>query len=101
MSADKPRAFLASVPTNAGNLFSVALWVLWQCIRLPLLLLLTIVDPVVSFALAALALVGVLMALFWKLTGPPHFPFLLTLGISLGFGFLLAGYQGLLRLLGR
>jgi hypothetical protein len=39
--------------------------ILWQCVRLPLLLLLTILEPVASFALGLLALVGVLMSLFW------------------------------------
>jgi hypothetical protein len=38
-----------------------------------------------------LALLGILMALFWKVTGYPHFPFLFVLGTSLGLGLMLAG----------
>lgn len=77
----------------------IGLWLLWQCIRLPLFLLLAILEPVIGFVLGSLALLGVLMALFWKLVGPPSFPFLLMLCISLGCGLLLAGYQALLRML--
>ena len=39
------------------DFLSWVLWILWQCVRLPLLLLLTILEPVVSFALGLLALV--------------------------------------------
>lgn len=72
-------------PASAGDLGWFVLWLLWQCIRVPALLLLVTLEPVVSFALSALALLGVLTAFFWKLVGPPHFPFLLVIGISLGF----------------
>jgi hypothetical protein len=47
----------------------------------------------------ALALLGVLTALFWKFFGPPNFPFFLMLGISLGFELALIIYGKLLRLL--
>jgi hypothetical protein len=39
--------------------------------------------------------------LFLKLYGVPHFPFALMLGVSVGFGLMLAGYYALLRVLGR
>ena|SRR5579862_2182375 len=76
------------------------LWVLWQGVRLPALLLLVVLEPIVSFVLSAAALLGVLTAFFWKLVGPPHFPFLLVLGISLGFESALVLYHALLRVLG-
>lgn len=38
------------------------LWLLWQCFRLPTLLLLVVLEPVVSFVLSAAALLGVLTA---------------------------------------
>jgi hypothetical protein len=47
-------------------------------------LLLSVLEPVVGFVFGSLALLGVLTALFWRLVGPAHFPFLLVLGISLG-----------------
>ena len=45
-------------------------------LRLPAFTLLTILAPVVRLFLGALSLLGVLVALFWRLVGPPHFPFL-------------------------
>ncbi|HJS89829.1 MAG TPA: hypothetical protein VJ738_07670 [Steroidobacteraceae bacterium] len=87
-------------PISAGDVARFFFWLLWQCVRVPALLLLAILEPVVSFVLSALALLGVLTALFWKLVGPPNFPFFLVLGISLGFEFALVLYYALLRLLG-
>jgi hypothetical protein len=87
-------------PLTAGDLGWGILWLLWQCVRVPALLLLTILEPVVSFVLSALALLGVLTAFFWKLVGPPHFPFFLMISISLGFELVLVLYYALLRLLG-
>jgi hypothetical protein len=62
-------------------------------------LLLAILEPVASFVLGSLALLGVLTALFWKFVGPPHFPLLLVLGISLGFELALLLYDKVLRFL--
>jgi hypothetical protein len=86
-------------PTVAADLGRCALWVGWHCIRLPLFLFLVVLEPVVTFVLGALALLGVLTALFWKFFGPPNFPFLLMLGISLGFELAVIVYRKLLRLL--
>jgi hypothetical protein len=86
-------------PTMARDLGKCALWVVWQCIRLPLFLFLLVLEPVVTFVLGALGLLGVLTALFWKFFGPPNFPFLLMLSISLGLQLALIGYRKLLRLL--
>jgi hypothetical protein len=60
-------------------------------------LLLAILEPLVTFIAGLLALLGVLMALFWELAGPPHFPLLLMLGIPLGLGLTLACYHAVLR----
>ena|SRR5579862_7535221 len=86
--------------TTAGDLARCILWLLWQCVRVPALLLLMILEPFVSLVLSALALLGVLTAFFWKLVGPPHFPFLLMIGFSLGCQLALVLYHALLRLLG-
>jgi hypothetical protein len=88
-----------SRPTIAADLGRCALWVVWQCIRLPLFLLLLVLEPVVTMVLGAFALLGVLTALFWKFFGPPDFPFLLMLSISLGLELVLIVYHKLLRLL--
>jgi hypothetical protein len=86
-------------PPVAADLGRCALWVFWRCIRLPLFLFLLVLEPVATLVLGALALLGVLTALFWKLFGPPNFPFFLMLGISLGFELALIVYRKLLRLL--
>jgi hypothetical protein len=81
--------------------FAIALPLLWQGVRLPAVLFLSTLEPVVSFALGSLALLGVLTAFFWRSFGPPHFPFLLVLGVSLGFELVLVAFHKLLRLLSR
>ncbi|MGH8275083.1 MAG: hypothetical protein ACRETH_00135 [Steroidobacteraceae bacterium] len=88
-------------PAIAADLARCAPWVVWQCIRWPLFLFLLVLEPVVTFVLGALALLGVLTALFWKFFGPPNFPFLWMLSISLGFELALIVYYKVLRLLSR
>jgi hypothetical protein len=85
----------------AGEVFSCTSWLAWQCVRLPLLLFLRIIEPVVSLVLGTLALLGVLITFFWWSVGPPHVPVALMLGISLGLGATLVGFHVLLRLLTR
>jgi hypothetical protein len=87
--------------TLAGDLFSSALWLAWQCVRLLLLLFLGILEPVVTVLLGSLAFLGLLMTLFWWSVRPPYFPIALMLGLSLGLGVALAAYHALLRLLNR
>lgn len=84
---------------SAGELFAGTVWLLWQCLRLPLLALLVILEPFVTFVRGSLALLGILITLFWRLAGVPHFPFALMLGLSLGLGLMLVTYHSLLRLL--
>jgi hypothetical protein len=86
-----------SRPTIAGDLGRCILWVL--CV--PLFLLLVTLEPVVTFTLGSLALLGVLTALFWEFLGPPHFPFVLVISISLGLQLVLILYHKLLRVLSR
>jgi hypothetical protein len=66
---------------------------LWRALRLPVLVFLVILEPVVSSLLGGAALLGVLMTFFWKWVGPPTFPFWTMLALSLGFGLaLLLGF---------
>jgi hypothetical protein len=92
---------MAVADLNGGRFLRGTLSLLWHALRLPVFVFLAILEPIVSFVLGALALLGVLMALFSKLYGVPHFPFALTLGVSVGFGLAQVGYYALLRLLGR
>ena len=73
----------------------------WQLITIPVLTLLVIVEPIVTFVLAGLALLGVLTTLFFKLAGPPGFPVWTMLAISVGFAIALVPFHALIRLLSR
>jgi hypothetical protein len=72
---------------------------LWRAACLPVLMLLVILEPLVTFALAGLALLGLLTTLFFYLVGPPDFPVWTMLALSLGFAITLVPYHALIRLL--
>ena len=101
MNQSSSRALAESRLTIAGDLLRATLRLLWHAVRLPVFVFLAILEPVVRFVLGALALLGVLTALFFKVYGVPHFHFALMLGVSVGFGLIQVGYYALLRLLGR
>jgi hypothetical protein len=82
---------------NATDVGRGALWLLWKSLSLPVFILLATLESVVSFVLGSLALLGVLTALFFKLIGAPHFPFVTMLASSLGLGLLRIGCRALLR----
>jgi len=92
---------MAVADLNGGRFLQGTLRLLWHALRLPVFVFLAILEPVVSFVLGALALLGVLTALFSKFYGVPHFPFALMLGMSVGLGLMRVGYYALLRLFAR
>ena len=75
------------------------LLVLWLAIRLPVLWLLVILEPVVRLVLSAIALLVTLTAILLEFIGPPSFPFLGVLALGLGAYAVLAVYEGLIQLL--
>lgn len=76
------------------------LWLTWQVIRLPLLALLVILEPVVQFVLSTAALLVLLTAIFWVLFDPrPGFPLCTFIAFSLGAVALLALYHAVIRFL--
>jgi hypothetical protein len=56
-----------------------------------------ILEPLVTFVLAGLALFGLLTTLFLYLVGPPEFPVWTMLALSLGFAIALVPYHALIR----
>jgi len=72
---------------------------LWRAACLPVLMLLVILEPVVTFVMAGLALLGLLTTLFFYLVGPTEFPVWTMLALSLGFAIALVPYHALIRLL--
>ena len=67
---------------------------LWHVVRLPIVMLLVILEPVVALACGVLALLGVLTTVFFKLIAAPHFPTWTMLAISISFGLALVLYEG-------
>ena len=78
-----------------------AVRLLWQPIRLAILALLVILEPVIAFLLGGFALLGVFTTILFKFIGAPHFPFWTMLAISILFVALLALYEALINLLSR
>jgi hypothetical protein len=82
------------------RLLAALLWLVWQAIRLPLLTLLVLLEPFVSFVISALALIIALSALFWNLVdAKPTFPIWTILVAPLTRVLLLALYHELILLL--
>jgi hypothetical protein len=67
---------------------------LWHVVRLPILFLLVVLEPVVAFACGGLALLGVLAVVFFEFVAAPHFPMWTMLTISISFVIGLALYEG-------
>jgi hypothetical protein len=88
--------------TGARFVLTAATHLIWQVGRLPLLALLTLLEPVVR-AVCGLAMVfGVIAAIVFEFSSVgPRFPFLEMLVLSLGFGLVLLAYYGLLSLVSR
>jgi len=72
----------------------------WWLLRLPIVTL-VIREPVVSVVFGGLAMLGVLMVLFYNLIRTPHFPTWTMLSLSVGFGIVVRVYKGLIEVLAR
>jgi len=97
VNSSSPRYFGDSKRKIAGELAHCTVTLIWHLLRLPVFLLLVTLEPVASIVLGGLALLVVLTALFFKVIGAPHFPFVLMLAAGLGFQLALIGYCALLR----
>lgn len=73
----------------------------WRIVRLPIVTVLLILEPVVSLVFGGLALLGILMTIFYKAIAFPGFPTWTMLGISIGFGLVLSLYRALIIVLSR
>jgi len=68
-----------------------------HAIRLPVLMLLVVLEPIVCFACAGLALLGILTTVFFRLVDPVHFPTWTMFFLSAGFVCVLVAYEALIR----
>ena len=94
-------AEIEQAPGVAGEVATGVVKLLWAAIRLPVLLVLVILEPVVTAVCGALALLGILTTIFFSLVEPAHFPWPTMLVVSLAFVVALIPYYGLIRLLSR
>jgi hypothetical protein len=86
------------VALNSPN----ALALVWNFLRIPIAAVLVLLEPVVCFLLAALAILSVIAAIFWKVSGiAPAFPLWGLLAFSASSVALLALYYALIRLFTR
>ena len=75
--------------------------ILWALVRLPLLAILVVMEPIVCGLLWLFSALGLVGALFYEfLIKDPRFPFWLTIGLSIALAALVGIYQALIRLLG-
>jgi hypothetical protein len=91
----------AAARDAAPDALFAMLRVLGRAVRLPVLVLLVILEPIIAFLCSGLALLGVLTTLLFLLVGTPHFPTLTMLMLSLGLVFVLMVYEGLIHVLSR
>jgi hypothetical protein len=93
--------YLESKPASRIALAIVsALWLLWQCIRWPVLAFLIVLEPVARVLLSGFALIGTLTALFFEfVVARSAFPFWGMLAVSLGAFGVLVLYYGLICVL--
>ena len=95
-----PESSALSSPRAAHRVAFGVFWVTWAVIRLPILALLVILEPLIRVLLAGSALLITLTAFFYKLVMPhASVPFWGMLGIAVGCVMILALYYALLRLL--
>lgn len=87
-------------PAGSATAHALVL-ILWQIIRLPVLAVLVVLEPIIYRVCTTLSLFGILVSFLFKLAGAPHFPFALMLAISAALGLVLIGYYALIRLLSK
>src|SRR5205823_11958950 len=80
-----PESGALSSPRAAHRVAFGVLWVIWAVIRLPILALLVILEPLIRVLLAGSALLITLTAFFYKLVMPhAPVPFSGMLGLAVG-----------------
>jgi hypothetical protein len=74
-------------PTLAGRAPArglIVLGPLWPIVRAPVYALLAILEPVVTFLLAGIALLGIGLALLFRALHVPNYPFGFMMAMSIG-----------------
>lgn len=89
-------------PSWVRQTLAIALRMLWALVRLPVLAVLIVLEPIVCGLLWLFSALGLLGAFFYELlVKDPRFPFWPTIALSIGLAFLVGIYQVMIRLLGK
>jgi hypothetical protein len=90
------------VRDTRANCIHWLLWLLWQAVRWPVLMLLIVLEPLIRIALCGFSLLGTLTAVMIRYGADrPAFPFWVTLGFSLSSVGGLVIYYAIIRALSR
>jgi hypothetical protein len=74
--------------------------IVWSCIRVPIVAILVLLEPIVGFVLYALSILGLLSTFLFRFVGvAPHFPFWTMLFISLSFALAHLAYHLVIRVI--
>lgn len=96
------RSTIAIQSTRAQTVPTCAARLAWQVVRLPILALLTLLEPVVRATFSLAMVLGILATIVFELSAAgPQFEFLRMLALSLSLGVALVLYYGLLALVSR
>lgn len=81
---------------------SDVLRLLWKSVRMPVLGILTLLEPIVRYTLSVAMVLGVFASVVFEMSAVgPRFPFITMLAASLACGVALFLYYGLIALLSR
>ncbi len=84
----------------ARSVFIAILRMAWHAIRLPMLAVLIVLEPIVSAVLLLASSLGIVTAVLFELAGPSErFPFWTMMAVWTGVALTLFLYYGLIRLL--
>jgi hypothetical protein len=87
---------------RAQGTLVAAVRLMWRAGRLPLLGVLTLIEPVIRAVFSLAMVLGIFAAIVFEFSAAgPRFPFLGVLALSLGFGLALVAYYGLMSLVSR
>lgn len=97
-----PQPLLSKRVDDIKLVLTAAARLMWPLLRLPLVALLTLIEPLMRFVFGLSMLVGIVAAIAFEISSlGPRFPFLGMFALSLGSGMILFLYYGLLALLSR
>lgn len=85
-----------------ADLFRAILLFIWDVVRIPILIVLAFLEPLIRVILVGIAILSLLTGLVYQgSSAPPPIPFWVMLSVSLGCVMLVPAYHVVLRFLSR